>query len=94
MLAIAEGIENALTTSQIIGWGPVWSAGTQSEIARLPLLPFIEALTIFADADDNGVGLKAARLCAERWTNAGREVLIQIPPSGKDWNAATNRVVG
>jgi hypothetical protein len=37
VLAIAEGIENALTASQIIGWGPVWSAGTQSEIARFPL---------------------------------------------------------
>ena len=91
-LAIAEGIENALTASQTIGWGPVWSAGTQGQIAGFPLLPSIEALTIFADADDSGVGLSAARVCANRWNAAGREALIHVPPEGQDWNDAAQRL--
>jgi len=91
-LAISEGIENALTASQIVGWGPVWAAGTQDEIAQFPLLPGIEALTIFADADDSGTGLNAARECAKRWTRFGREALIHVPPRGQDWNDAAQRL--
>jgi putative DNA primase/helicase len=91
-LAIAEGIENALTAMQIIGWGPAWAVGTQNCIRTLPLLPWIDAVTIFADADDGGVGLAAARTCARRWYAAGREAVIQIPPSGQDWNDTAQRV--
>jgi hypothetical protein len=92
-LGIAEGIENALTASQAIGWGPVWAAGTQNGIARFPVLPWIEALTIFADADDSGVGLAAARACAERWEDADRECAVCVPPLGLDWNDASRRIV-
>jgi hypothetical protein len=88
-LAIAEGIENALTAMQVIGWGPAWAVGTQDSIRKMPVLPWIEALTIFADADDSGVGLTAARACAERWREADREARIYIPPEGQDWNDAT-----
>jgi hypothetical protein len=87
-IGIAEGIENALTASQIIGWGPVWAAGTLGCIKSLPVLPGIETLHIFPDADDCGVGLEAARACGKRWLVAGREVLIHVPPTGKDWNDA------
>ena len=92
VLGIAEGIENALTASQVIGWGPVWAAGTRNCIERFPVLRWAEALTIFADADDSGVGLEAARACAVRWTGAGREVLIHTPPTGTDWNDALRAV--
>jgi putative DNA primase/helicase len=91
-LGIAEGLENALTASQLIGLGPVWAAGTQNQIARFPLLPAIEALTIFADADDSGVGLAAAHACADRWDAAGREVRIYRPRAGEDWNDAAQRL--
>jgi phage/plasmid primase-like uncharacterized protein len=70
----------------------VWSAGTQDQIRHFPPVPAIEALTIFADADDNGTGLEAARMCAKRWNAADREVLIHVPPAGKDWNDAVLRV--
>jgi hypothetical protein len=93
-LGIAEGIENALTAMQIMGWGPVWSAGTQAQIQNFPLIPGIEALTIFADADDSGTGLKAARGCADRWNAADREARLCIPPHGEDWNDAARRLVG
>jgi hypothetical protein len=91
-IAIAEGIENALTASQTIGWGPVWAAGSQACIAKFPVLAWAEALTIFADADDSGVGLAAARTCAERWEGAGRECLVHVPPTGQDWNDAARRI--
>ena len=41
-LAIAEGIENALTASQLIGWGPVWAAGCRGGIANFPVLTWLE----------------------------------------------------
>jgi putative DNA primase/helicase len=70
----------------------VWAAGTQNCIATVPILPWIEALTIFADADDNGVGLAAARACAERWEDADRECLVHVPSPGQDWNDAARRI--
>jgi putative DNA primase/helicase len=91
-LGIAEGIENTLAAMQLIGWGPTWAVGTQDSIKKLPMLPWIEAVTIFADADDSGVGLTAARCCAERWRAAGREATIHVPPEGQDWNDAAHRL--
>jgi len=91
-LGIAEGIENALTAMQIIAWGPVWAVGTQACLRKFPLLSWIEALTIFADADDSGVGLDAARNCAKRWYAAGREARVQVPPEGQDWNSAARQL--
>jgi hypothetical protein len=91
-IGISEGIENALTASQVIGWGPVWAAGTQDCIAKFTVLPWAEALTIFADADDAGVGLEAAKHCADRWTATGRETLIHVPPPGEDWNDTVRRI--
>jgi hypothetical protein len=85
-LGIAEGIENALTAAQILGCRPVWAAGSSTVLAHLPDLPGLEALHIFADADDAGVGLAAARQCAQTWVAAGREVAIHVPKLGTDWN--------
>jgi hypothetical protein len=91
-LGLAEGIESALAVSQRIGWGPVWAAGSAGGIAKFPVL--IETTpNIFVDRDDTGVGLNAARECAERWAAAGREVLIHHPPDGTDWDKATREDV-
>jgi putative DNA primase/helicase len=91
-LAVAEGIENALTAMQSIGWGPTWAVGTQDCLRKFPVLPWIEAVTIFADADDTGVGLTAAQSCSDHWVAAGREATICFPPEGKDWNDAARRL--
>jgi CHC2 zinc finger/Toprim domain len=87
-LGLAEGIETALAVAQRVQWGPVWAAGSAWGIARFPVL-IQTTLNIFADCDDLGVGLKAARECANRWADAGAEVLIHLPPEGKDWDKAT-----
>ncbi|WP_237213994.1 DUF7146 domain-containing protein [Falsiroseomonas oryziterrae] len=88
-LGLAEGIETALAVMQRAGWSPVWAATSAGAMDRFPVLPGIEALTIFADAD--GAGIKAARACGRRWAAAGREARLLAPPAG-DWNDALPRV--
>lgn len=84
-LGIAEGIETSLAIMQRYGWAPVWAAGSAGGIGSFPVLPGIETLTIFPDADDSGASLRAAKQCAERWRAAGREVQQLAPPAGADF---------
>ncbi len=85
-LGIAEGIETALAVMQRTGWRPVWAASSAGAIRRFPVLPGIEALTIFADTGEAGIG--AANACAAQWIAAGREARILAPPHD-DWDDAT-----
>jgi putative DNA primase/helicase len=83
-LGIGEGVESALTAI-CAGWRPVWACGSAGAIERFPVLPGIESLTIFADADR--AGMAAAAACQTRWANAGLECRILAPPeAGADWN--------
>jgi putative DNA primase/helicase len=87
-LGIAEGIETALAV-RATGWRPLWALGSEGAIRLFPLLPGIEALTIFADNDASGIGKAAARECGQRWADAGREVIIRTPfTTGCDWEDA------
>jgi hypothetical protein len=72
-LGIVEGIEDGLAVL-LSGWAPVWAATSAGAIERFPVLPGVEALTIFLDRDD--AGKRAAEACAERSTAAGREVFL------------------
>ena len=84
-LGLAEGIETALAVAT--AWSPVWAAIDAGNMARLPLVAGIEALTIFADHDPPGI--KAAGNLASRWRAAGREaVIVAAPNAGTDWNEA------
>lgn len=87
-LGLAEGIETALAVAQRVGWGPVWAAGSAEGIRKFPVLPQT-TLSIFADHDQSGVGITAARECAQRWAANGRECLIYLPREGADWDEAT-----
>lgn len=84
-LGLAEGIETSLAVMQRTGWRPVWAATSAGAIARFPVLPGLEAITCFADAD--APGMTAARACCTRWSDAGREARILAPPAG-DWDDA------
>jgi putative DNA primase/helicase len=82
-LAIAEGIETALTGAR--AFRPVWSVVDAGNLGTFPVLNGIGALTIFADHDERG--LAAADACAERWTAAGREVRVVVAPAKRaDFN--------
>lgn len=90
-LALAEGIETALTPI-CVGWSPVWACGSAGAISAFPILPGIEHLTIFADADESGRGLQDARACAQRWQLPGFSCDIVLPPDdGTDWNDVGGR---
>jgi len=87
-LGLAEGIETALAVMQRAGWSPVWAATSAGAMRLFPVLPGIDALTIFADMD--GPGLAAARECGQRWANADREARLLAPPAG-DWDSMLPR---
>lgn len=85
-LGIAEGIETALSV-MASGWKPIWSTISAGNMATFPIRGSSMSLTIFADHDESGTGLKAANKCAARWHAAGREVRIVMPKQvGSDWN--------
>ncbi|NUB05630.1 hypothetical protein FW320_05485 [Azospirillum sp. Vi22] len=83
-LGIAEGLETSLT-ALAAGWGPVWCCIDAGNVGNFPVLPGIEALTVFADHDQ--AGRSAADKVAARWAAAGREARILLPPKpGDDLN--------
>jgi hypothetical protein len=89
-LAIAEGLETALTTMR--AFRSVWSCIDAGNLKAFPVLPGIEALTIIEDRDS--AGQEAARACADRWLAAGVDVWIwHAEAEGEDFNDAARRVV-
>jgi Toprim domain len=91
-LAIGEGIETTLAAATRIEHRgtllrPAWATGSAGNMATFPVLAGIEALTILVDHDASGTGQKAAEACAQRWRNAGREVIRLMPGDmGADFN--------
>ena len=69
-LCVAEGLETALTAAR--GFGLAWACLDAGNLAILPVLPGVEALTIVADHDE--AGTRAAEACGRRWVQAGCEV--------------------
>jgi putative DNA primase/helicase len=87
-LAVAEGIETALTTMR--AFRHCWCCIDASNLAAFPVLAGIDALTIVEDRDP--AGQAAARACADRWLAAGVEVWIwQAPAEGQDFNDIARR---
>ena len=71
-LAIAEGIETALSLAHV--FKPVWALIDAGNLAKLPALSGVESLVIAVDAD--AAGERAAESCGERWALADREVTL------------------
>jgi hypothetical protein len=92
-LALAEGIETALSVQQAASM-PTWATLGASFLPSvvLPPLPLARELTICADPDP--AGLRAAHRAAERWTIEGRRVRIAVPPTGLDFNDLLRAEVG
>lgn len=82
-LAVAEGIETALSLARI--HRPAWACIDAGNLATLPVLPGIEALVIGTDHDD--AGIRAADACVARWGSAGVDVVAIAPRERRtDWN--------
>jgi hypothetical protein len=84
-LFVGEGIETCIA-GRLAGFAPVWALGTTSGFKNLPVLGGIEAISFFAENDSNGANERAVSACAQRWHDAGREVLIVEPLVGNDLN--------
>jgi hypothetical protein len=83
-LGLSEGIEDGIAIINL-GWRPIWACMSAVGMQRFPILPGIEALTLFADADP--VGLKAAASCASRWCRVGSTAAVVDPQKWKDFAA-------
>lgn len=74
-LGIAEGVETALSLAH--AYRPVWSAIDAGNLAAFEVLPGIECLLISVDHDK--AGQAAAKVCAQRWADAGRSAALVMP---------------
>jgi hypothetical protein len=90
-LHISEGVETGMAARQPnmkpSPLKPTWAIGDANGIAKFPVLAGVESLTILAE---NGCAANAAAVeaCGERWSAAGREVVIVRSTFGKDLNDA------
>lgn len=82
-LSIAEGLETALS-GRADGFPPAWALGSAGAIAAFPVLAGIERLNIFGEIDSSKTNERSVYECAERWIQAGREVHVFWPKTGKD----------
>lgn len=71
-LGVGEGIESCLSLAHALT--PVWSLIDAGNLAALPVLAGIEALTVAQDSDP--AGRRAAQTVAERWAAADCTVAI------------------
>jgi hypothetical protein len=82
-LHVCEGVETALSL-----YGeevrPIWALGSAGAIASLPVVERVQHLTIWADNDENGTGLTAAKQCRDRWVEAGKIVTVRMS-EGSDY---------
>ncbi len=84
-LAIGEGIETVLA-ARVLDFMPAWAVASAGAIASFPVLPGIKCLTLLAENDTTNA--TAIEVCARRWHEAGREVIVVEPKSGSDLNDA------
>lgn len=83
-VALAEGVEDALSVIQCTPW-PCWATGGASNIPDLP-----EAIReVLLCPDNDAAGHAWAQKAGKRYTREGRTAKVAMPPHGaKDWNEA------
>jgi phage/plasmid primase-like uncharacterized protein len=81
-LAVAEGIETALSFSAMTG-AATWACLSTSGLFSFEIPPGVDQLTIAADGDE--AGLKAATGLADR-ARRQCDVIKSPAPAGADWN--------
>jgi hypothetical protein len=89
VVAIAEGIEDALTVALACPEWRVLVAVSIGNMASIVLPPQCSEIVLIADRDgENPQTRKAREAALDRWLNEGRAVRVAEPPRGfKDWNA-------
>lgn len=92
ILGIAEGIETALSATQLTGV-PCWSVVNTFGMETFLPPEGVDTVVIFGDKDKNGAGLKSANALKQKLEEQGIKVLRIFPketiPAGEnslDWN--------
>ena len=88
-VAIAEGIEDALTVALECPEWRVLAAVSSGNLRHITLPPAIAEVVLIGQRDGENPGVRLAREAAiDRWLREGRAVREAMPPTGfKDWNA-------
>lgn len=85
-LAVAEGVETALSVQQQSGY-PTWACISAGGMMAVEIPLTVQTLLIFADNDENRVGETAANTLVQRYSRMGKTVKVILPPEvGLDWN--------
>lgn len=79
-LAIGEGIETCLAAAH--AFTPIWSTIDAGNLSAFPILAGIDALTIYADADESGK--RGASICARRWASIAEVTIVTPKQVGAD----------
>jgi hypothetical protein len=89
VVAIAEGIENALTVALECPEWRVLAAVSSGNLPAIMLPPQCSEVVLIADRDGENPQPRQAREAAiDRWLREGRSVRVAEPARGfKDWNA-------
>ena len=86
-VAIAEGIETALSVVIACPELRVLSAVSLSNMARVELPPAIATVILCRDNDGaNEAAARALQRAVDRFVSEGRTVKVAVPPCGKDFN--------
>jgi hypothetical protein len=86
-LAVAEGIETALSVMEATGL-PAWAAMSRGWLAEVALPPIVREVALFVDADDADPEAAERHIAAAVAAHAaaGRKVRVARPPKGFDFN--------
>jgi hypothetical protein len=92
---VGEGIESVLSAMRIFAASAGCAALSELGVRRLILPQEVRRVRIFADHDELGQGLAAAREAWRRWRDEGREVAVSIAERvGEDANDILIRRAG
>jgi len=89
-LGIAEGIETALSCTQLFSI-PTWATISTALMESFEPPEQIRSIIIYGDNDYNYAGQKSAYKLANRLYNKGLKVQVQIPPEFGDFNDVLNK---
>lgn len=92
VIAIAEGIETALSIAQACPHLAVWAALSAPCMRALQLPKVVQEMIICADNNLDGTGERAAENAAARFVNEGRKVRVAVPDKRKRLQRLTEDV--
>jgi putative DNA primase/helicase len=92
VLAVAEGLESALSARSLSGL-PTWACHSTTFLEHVQIPDHTRYVVVFGDKDAKGGGQRAATALVERLRQEGRRAVVYLPPfdlpadaKSVDWN--------